>query len=55
MWQATGKNLPLYFVGHNVKFDGLYTTKKDVDEGKEIEINRNFRDYTQDIYTEIDE
>ena len=44
-YQNTGKNLPIYIVPNNMKYDGLHTTKKDAEEGRDVGLNDMYRDY----------
>lgn len=55
LWhECTGKSLPIYRVPHNLKYNGLYTTKKDVEEGRQIEPNEKYRYHSQDVSQEIE-
>lgn len=51
---SNGKNLPFYTVPHNTKYNGLFTTKKDVEDGRQVDMNEKYRDFSQDVYQEIE-
>ena len=54
-WQKTGRNLKVWVVPFETKFEGLFTTKVDAEEGRELQPEDKYVDKGQDIYTEIEE
>ena len=54
-WQLNGKNLRIYVLPQSAKLSGLYTTKKDIMNSKEVNPKELYRDRRWDIFPEVEQ